>query len=419
MADSGLEPTPAGGGDGRFRGWSMLVWCTLTLGLTAPGQTVGVAVFIDEFISGLGVSRSAVSAVYLLGTLVGAVMLLPVGRWIDRVGVSRSMLVIGTAFGCALVATSAVRGLATLALAFIGIRLLGQGALSLAGQTGIALWFDRRLGLAVAISMTISAGLMAVAPLALTRLIAAVGWREAWMVLGVVIWATVIPIARFAIVDRPSDLGQVPDGRSLSPHTVSRRPSLTTRQALQTPAFWSVSAISALSSCIGTGLIFHQFSLLAARGLNRTEVAVVFLPQLAGTVIAGFAFGWLSDRISCRLLLPVSAATLVIGLLLATVARPGAVAATYGLVLGLHMGQVRAIAGAIYPRWYGPDHIGAIRGIATSILVGASAVGPLLLSLGLDTFHSYRPILLLAAVTAAAVGVATAIVKPPVPAPAG
>ncbi|MGZ8804899.1 MAG: hypothetical protein ACXWZG_06320, partial [Microbacterium sp.] len=131
----------------RFRGWWMLVWCTLALGLTAPGQTVGVAVFIDDFIAGLGLSRSAVSGAYLVGTVTGALALPFVGRWIDRIGISRAMLVIGAAFGGALIATSAVRGIVTLALAFVGIRMLGQGALSLTGQTGIALWFNRRRGL--------------------------------------------------------------------------------------------------------------------------------------------------------------------------------------------------------------------------------------------------------------------------------
>lgn len=95
----------------RFRGWSMLAWFTLAIGLTVPGQTLGVAVFIDHFIDGLDLSRPAVSTAYLVCTVVGAVALLPIGRWIDRVGVSRAMLWIGLAFGGALMATSAVRGL--------------------------------------------------------------------------------------------------------------------------------------------------------------------------------------------------------------------------------------------------------------------------------------------------------------------
>jgi len=393
----------------------MLAWFTLAIGLTVPGQTLGVAVFIDHFIEGLDLSRSAVSAAYLVGTVVGAVVLLPIGRWIDRVGVSRAMLWVGVAFGGALVATSAVRGIVTLALAFVGIRMLGQGALSLIGQTGIALWFDRRRGLAIGISMTLSAGLMALAPLALTSLIGAVGWRWAWVVLGIVIWATVLPIARFAIVDRPSDIGQLPDGETPSAMERASGVSMTARQALRTPAFWAVASVSALSACLVTGLIFHQFSILDARGLTRTEVAVVFLPQLLGMLAAGFLFGWLADRLSSRVLLPTTAVTLAAGLVLATIARPGLLAAVYGFTIGAHSGQVRAIVSALYPRWFGTAHIGAVRGIATSILVGASAIGPLLISISHEQFNSYRPILLSSAAVTAAAGLIAGMVTPPTP----
>ena len=393
----------------------MLVWFTLAIGLTVPGQTLGVAVFIDHFIEGLDLSRSSVSAAYLVGTVVGALALLPIGRWVDRVGVSRAMLWVGLAFGGALVATSAVRGIVSLALAFVGIRMLGQGALSLIGQTGIALWFDRRRGLAIGISMTLSAGLMALAPLALTALIGEVGWRWAWVVIGVVIWATVLPIARFVIVDRPSDIGQLPDGRRRSvetEHTPGH--SMTVRETLRTPAFWAVAAVSALSACLVTGLIFHQFSILGARGLTRTEVAVVFLPQLLGMLAAGFLFGWLTDRVSTRFLLPITAATLALGLALATTARPGLLAAAYGFTIGIHSGQIRAIVSAVYPRWFGTAHIGAIRGVATSLLVGASAVGPLLLSITYEMFASYRPILLSSSAVCVAVGLIAAAVTPPI-----
>ncbi len=392
----------------------MLVWCTLALGLTAPGQTVGVAVFIDDFIGTLDLSRSAVSAAYLVGTVTGAFALPFVGRWVDRIGVSRAMLVIGAAFGAALVATSAVQGIVTLALAFVGIRMLGQGALSLTGQTGIVLWFDRRRGLAIGISMTISAAMMALSPIILTQVIDAVGWRSAWIVAGVVVWVTVVPIAIFAIVDHPADIGQQPDG---APREVRDAhppaPSLTVREAVRTRGFWAVTSIGALSASLGTGLLFHQFAIMNAQGLSRVQAAAVFLPQVLGTVAAALLFGALSDRVSARVLLPIAGFTLAAAIVLATVVSPGSVALFYGLVFGLGMGQIRAISMATYPRWFGTGHIASINGVAASIMIGASATGPVLLSLGNDAFHSYAPVLLLGAGVTAAVAAVTATVNPP------
>ena len=139
----------------------------------------------------------------------------------------------------------------------------------------------------------------------------------------------------------------------------------------------------------------------------------MFLPQMLGTVAAGFAFGWLSDRLGARVLLPIAAGTLAAALVLATVVDPGPVALLYGLVFGMGMGQIRAISSATYPRWFGTANIAAIMGIATSVMIGASATGPLLLSVGNDTFGSYTPVLLTGAAVTIAVGAATAFVKPP------
>lgn len=412
--DPALESTSTRGAAGRFRGWWVLGWCTIALGLTAPGQTVGVAVFVDELIAGLGLSRSEISAAYLFGTGCGALALPLIGRWIDRAGVSRAMLVVGLGFGAALMGAGAVQGLVTLALAFAGVRMLGQGALALVGQTGIALWFDRRRGLAIGLATTVSAGMMALAPLALTGLIGGVGWRAAWVVAGAVVWITVVPVALFGIVDRPADVGQIPDGR-LAPgeSTYRPRPSLSTRQALRTPAFWSLTAVVALSGCLVTGLYFNQFSILAERGLTRTEAATVFLPGFGGTVAAGFLFSWLTDRVSARILLPITGTTLAAGLLLATVATPGPRAALYGLVLGVNIGQMHALSSTVYARWFGTAHIGAIRGIATSITIGGSALGPLLLSLGFDAAGSYTPVLLVSAAVTIAVAAGTVTVPAP------
>lgn len=412
--DQALGAADARGPVGRFRGWWVLGWCTITLGLTAPGQTVGVSVYIDELIDGLGLTRSEVSAAYLVGTTCGALALPFIGHRIDRIGVSRAMVVIGLAFGAALAATGAVQGLVTLALAFTGIRMFGQGALALASHTGIALWFDRRRGLAIAIATTVAGGMMALAPLALTGVIGVVGWRAAWVVAGVVIWLTVVPIALLAIVDRPSDLDQVPDGTPRPGRAPYRpRASVGRRQALRTPAFWSVTAIVTLSGCLITGLFFNQFSILSERGLSRTEAAAVFVPGFVGTLVAGFSFSWLSDRVSARVLLPVTGVTLAAGLGLATLVTPGALAVLYGFLLGVNIGQMQALSATVYPRWFGTAHIGAIRGISTSFAIGGSALGPLLLSLGFDAAGSYTPVLLVSAAVTLVVAAVTATIRPP------
>jgi MFS family permease len=366
-------------------------------------------------IEGLGVSRSAISGAYLVGTLLAAAALPSIGYRIDRVGVSRAMTLVGLAFGAALVLLGGAQGLVTLAIGFLGIRMLGQGALSLVGQTGIALWFDRKRGLAIGISTVAAGVLMATSPLFFSLLIDLVGWRWAWVVLGIGIWLTVVPIGRFAMVDRPSDIGQLPDGAVATADDESARvqQSFTSREAIRTPAFWTVSATVSVTACLVTGLTFHHLAIMAARGLDRTEAAAVFIPQMIAASVAGFLFGWLTDRVSPRILLPASGAVLAGALVLATLVQPGALALTYGLVLGVNLGQIQSISTAVYPKWFGTAHIGAIRGIATSVMVAASATGPLVVSAGNDLFGSYGPVLIISAVGALLVAGVAALVPPP------
>ena len=149
----------------------MVAVCTIVRGFTAPGQTIGISAFIDELIDALGTSRSAVSTAYLVGTLTGAAALPFVGRWVDAAGVRRTMLVVAAGFSGAILFASSVQNVVMLAIAFVGLRMLGQGSLHLIGVQGIVLWFERRRGFALAVSGMGTLALMSAAPLVFTVLV--------------------------------------------------------------------------------------------------------------------------------------------------------------------------------------------------------------------------------------------------------
>ena len=55
-----------------FYGWIIMLVGTLGMIMSSPGQTYVVSIFIEPFIADLGISRSLVSTLYTLGTLVGS-----------------------------------------------------------------------------------------------------------------------------------------------------------------------------------------------------------------------------------------------------------------------------------------------------------------------------------------------------------
>ena len=220
--------------------------------------------------------------------------------------------------------------------------------------------------------MTVSAGVMALGPLALTFLIAEFGWRWAWCIAGGCILVAVVPAAWRWMEDRPESLGQLPDGRRpLSFRSVKPIEHFTVREATTTHAFWIMTSVMVVSSALLTGVTFHHFALMKAAGLTTGEAATVFIPQMVGTVTAGVLWAWLSDRLSPSVLLVTCQASLVGAHLAYAEARPGIGAAIYSLLLGVNGGSIRALVATLYPKWFGTEHIGAMRGVATAFGVGA------------------------------------------------
>ncbi len=398
-----------------FSGWRILALASVTASLTGPGQTIGVSVFVDHFIVDLGISRSQVSAAYLVGTLVAALGLPMVGRKIDRVGVRTAMAAIGFAFGVALVGMAGVSGFVALTIGFFAIRFTGQGSLALVSNVAVTHWFDKKRGTALGIFSTAMAIMMALIPVGLNLVIEAYSWRTAWIAAAVVIWVVVIPIARWGMIDHPSDVGQRPDGTDVvtgETDTVSTRTSLDRSQAIRTGRFWIVVAASGTVGMLSTALNFHQISMMSEAGLSATEAAVMFLPQVIGAALSGLFFGFLADRMTGRSLIPITMGLLALSMFLTLVLAPGVAVIIYAIALGAAGGSSRTVTATLLPRWFGVGHIGAIQGTAFLVTVGATAVGPVLFSLAKDTVGSYGRGAAWLAIVPITIGIAATFLQP-------
>lgn len=375
-------PVSAHPPDGR-RAWGVLALLTLGAGVSAPGQTIGVSVFIDPMLAALPISRTQLSTAYLIGTLTGALFLPRIGSWTDRVGVRRALLAVLGLFALATVAASQVVGLVTVTLSFTAMRMLGQGSLGVVTGTAVAVWFVRRRGLAMGLMATGSALLLAGAPLLFGRLIPALGWRTTWVVAGLLVAAT-FGVVALALPAQPADPEgdrptRVPSARPSGVEPDASR-SFTRAAAMRTRAFWGIAAVASAINLLVTAVTFHHISIMAERGLGVLAATAVFVPQMFGGLLSGVAIGWLADRIAGRWTLALSMALAATGLLVGTVVTPGPLAVIYGLLIGAAPGAIRAVEGVLLPDWFGTANVGAIRGALASISIGMTAVGPLLLS---------------------------------------
>lgn len=370
--------------DGR-RSWGALLLLTIAAGISAPGQTIGVSVFIDPMLESLPISRNQLSTAYLVATLAGAAALPLVGSWTDRVGVRRALLIVLVLFALATAAASTVTGSVGVTAALLALRLLGQGSLGVVTGTAVAVWFERRRGLAMGLLSTGSALLLAGAPLLLGRVIAGAGWRTAWLMAAGCIAAVLLLIAALLPAQPAAPVLEAAEGSDANESgydgaALRQGRDLDRREALHTWSFWGIAAVSASINLLVTAVTFHHISIMAERGLTTLEATTVFVPQMLGGLLSGLAAGWIADRWAGHRSLALCMGVCAAGLGVGTIAAPGVLALVYGLLIGAAPGAIRAVEGTLLPAWFGTRHVGSIRGALASITIGATAIGPVILS---------------------------------------
>ncbi|GAB3650980.1 MFS transporter [Glycomyces tarimensis] len=399
----------------RFSGPRMVVVATIAMGLTAPGQTASISVFLDPMIADIGVSRTVISTAYMIGTLTGALALPWIGRAVDKYGTRRAMAVIAALFSVALVGLSFATNIIGLGAGFIGIRMLGQGALGLCSATLVSRWYEKRRGTILGLQGAIGGGIISVSPVVLERLISATDWRTAMLVEAAVVAVVVIPLSVLFVRNRPADVGQFVDGDPANGEQSRAEWGMTRGQAMRHPYFWVLVATVGTAGFFGTAIGFHQIALLGERGLSATEAAANFLPQTVAGTAATLVLGYLVDRGRPRLLLAASMLGFALAVVWGTAVEPGWSAIGFGMAIGAAGNALRAIEGGMTPRLFGTAHIGAIRGVVASATIAGTAFAPILYSLFYSWTGSFQLVLWLSTIVPLGVMVAALITPLPHP----
>lgn len=403
-----------------YYGWVILAAGTLGIIMTSPGQTYAVSVFIEHFITDLGISRSLVSTLYALGTLAGSLALFAVGREIDRRGSRVMVVLIAATFGLACIYMGAVQGPVMLLLGFLAIRMLGQGSLTLVSQNVINQWWVHRRGTIMGISGLFSSLLgLGGFPSLVNWLIPQFGWRTSYAILGVMLLAIMVPVGYLFFRERPEDYGLLPDGEADDLDESKERKRVpeavwTRGEALRTPTFWIVAAGTTSVAMLSTALFFHMVSIFADNQLPATVAAAVYVPIAATTALMTMTSGALLDRISLRYALAAALLFLALAMGLVQTLTSVALALLFGVMLGTTTGLFRTVANVAWAHYFGRKHLGAISGVASTIMIVGAAVGPIPLGVARDVTGSYNLALSLLALIPLGLSVASLLWLKPV-----
>lgn len=421
MADGGVRAAAfAALGKRWFYGWTVLGVAGLGIFTSGPGQSHTFSVFVGPIGRDLGISKAALASAYGLATLAAALCLPYMGRLVDRHGARRMTTIVVLLLGAACLAFGAAANLVWLALGFAALRFLGQGSLMLNCANLVSQWFSRRRGFALSLMALGFAVSMAVHPPLGQALVATIGWRQAWVVLGLLTWVLMLPPVLLLVHNRPEDVGLQPDGAG--PAAAAAEPGgpaaptvggLTLREALATPAFYILAAGWFAIAMLVTTLHFYQVSILTAQGVAAAVAARVF-PVSALTMVATMPLvGRMFDRFRTRRV--IAGGLLVTAGALAGVTLVGDVAGAvlYAVLFGINNAFSMTMFGYLWPRYFGRRHLGSIQGTGQMIGVVGASLGPLPVGLAFDLVGSATTTLRLLALLPLGCAVAATFLRTP------
>ena len=417
-----------------YYGWVVFALASLPSFGARPVASVAVlSVFVIPMTEQFGWSRGLFSGAVSLGAVLGLMMSPFAGQLIDRYG---SGVIVA---GCSAVVGVCALGIAavTQAWSFYAIYVPGRAMFSspleLGTTTAISNWFIRRRPMALAWFGAVQGVGLGLLPLAAALIIDSLGWRWAWVALGVFTIATGILPPLLLMARRPEDMGLEPDpapapdpepaasdGPAQSIPTKRGEPDewrdtdYTVREALRTPAFWILAFFSMVGFMAQSGVSLHQAAHYVGAGVPQGLAALVATAFALGQIPGGVVWALVGRRMPVRMMLTISAAWVTAGVFGIGFTTALGWGIFYGFLFGAGVGGMHTLLRLGWADYYGRVHLGAIRGLTLPAQIGGQAIGPVVSGFMFDATGGYRgPFVILGA----AVGLAALLVLAAVPPP--
>jgi MFS family permease len=374
--------------DSEFQqGWPVVLACFCTATFAWGFGFYGQSVYFAGLHATRGWPVSLIASATTVYYLVGGLLLLPIHRAFACLG-PRWLL----ACGAVILGVGAI-GLTRAQMPwqlYVWAVVMSTGwaaTTTTALAMTLALWFDRRRGLALSLALNgASAGGFTVTPL-LAGLAERLGLGRAVALSVIAALAALLPVI-FAGIRRGASAPRPLPAPERVP--ASGRPALAgQREALLSAQVWSIALPFALALAAQVGFIVHQVSyLLPQLGTAgaATAVAATAIAALAGRL----AIAPLIDRINQRLAAAASFVLQAAGLAL-MLALPNQPVALYAgsVVFGLSVGNVITLPALIVQHEFATQSFGLVIGLVSMVGYTALAFGPTLLGLARDIAGSY------------------------------
>ncbi len=390
-----------------FYGWVVVAICFVTVAISY-GIRYSFSVFYAPILQEFGRSRAETALIFSINVIIYGLSAPIVGAAVDRLGPRKLMVGGAVILGIAVAACSQAQQIWHFYLLFGLLASFGICATGYVPNTVlVSRWFVQRRGTALGIFLA-GFGLGYIMVIAVERLVAYIGWRDSFVVLGLL--PIVVSAPLIAIFQRlePKEKGLLPDGR-LQVETGGApqsggEPLVVDRQwaeqkwdipmAIKTYRFWLIFLGNFFLWGIAVNLmIAHQVIFAVDQGYTPAFGALIF--SLYGAFYSlGNLMGFISDRVGREVALTLGLTVASLGVLMLILNHGSStpwLMYAYSLLFGLGIGVTSpALTGAAADLFLGPN-FGSINGLIVMGFGLGGSISPWLAGIIFDVLGTYIP----------------------------
>lgn len=400
-----------GPGGKIFYGWVIVAISFVVLAMGSVTR-ISFPLFYVPILDEFGWGRASTATIASLTGIIAGISAPIAGILFDRFGPRKTFPVAAILISIGAIGTSQANEIWQFYL-FFGV--FGALGLALVGFSPIVAlasnWFAKRRATAVGLSTAGIQGSLLLAPL-VQFLISNFGWRNAFLVLGGMIPAIIVPLSQF-LRNRPQDMQLGLDGSTgvkgkgetesnwgdnLIVDKKWAATNWTLSKALRTYRFWGIFGIMVGLSTTINILSTHHVAFMIDIGFTASFAASL-LVILAVTSMIGRFGGFLSDKLGRELTYTIGSIGMILAVLMLILAKDTSDAwmlYVYVIFLGLFAGSNAPTYAASAADIFHGRHFGSILGFADIGWGVGATLGPWLGGYIYDTTGSYIPAFIIA-----------------------
>ena len=378
------------------------------------GAMFTYGVFFKEFQTEFGWSRAMISGASSLAFLIGGAFGIPAGRLNDKIGPKALSVVVSILFGLGYLLLSRLQTPWQLYLIYGLPVAVGFGAFDVITLSTVSRWFVRSRGMMSGVVKVGTGSGQVLMPLFAAALIAAYGWRSAYIILGVVIIVLLVAAAQ-VMRHNPREIGLLPDNDPYEPSTPdsdSRDPGMPLKEIFRTKQFWAINLAEFCSFFCLLTVVVHIVPHAIDQGLAPGTAAGVISAIGGMSIVGRFVLGSAYDRIGGKRSLMICFIILFCSFIWLQVAGSAWMLFLFAVVYGFAHGGLFTVVSPTVAELFGTGSHGVLFGIVLFSGNFAGAIGPILAGRIFDVMGSYRIIFLMLIVVAATGFVLVSLLRP-------